>query len=508
MSGLIENSDTVTLTMSSALPHPAKPVLDAEKPARRKGNRKPNYSHIHRNPLPLEVYPLPVLIPHNPLSLLAIALSYLAQVLAPPRRQPFHKGYFSSATSSVHVTDAATARRLWEMGFFGKGSLSRSEPTWLESQKRTGETSEEATRRRRAERRGAKLDRARKEQQAIAQQLEEEEQMEEHANGGTDVPVPHVPVEKFDNIGTVLDEAGSRTPAADKDEATSNGKVEGFDEWKKTIDANGVPTPPISVSSETSNNGNGHPVQKAQKIKVVRFSPTIEAREFDLSSPIISPIKSPGASPLVGEVHPTPTPAENQEHLQLSLEEAFFLVYGLGVLQVYCDDSDTILPASSLLPLFRRHSYFPPRSISAPAEPDDPFMLSYAAYHHYRSLGWVVRSGIKFSVDLLLYNRGPAFSHADFALIILPSYSHPYWSETDERRKAVAEKTRKTWWWLHGMNRVQTQVVKTLVLCYVDVPPPLSEEERGYQANIAKLFARYKIRDVTVKRWTPNRTRD
>lgn len=508
MSSLIETPNTVPFTMSSAPPHPAQPVLEAEKPARRKGNRKPNYSHIHRNPLPLEIYPLPVLIPHNPLSLLAIALSYLAQVLAPPRRQPLYNGYFSSATSSVHVTNAATARRLWEMGFFGKGSLSRSEPTWLESQKRKGETSEEATRRRRAERRGAKLDRARKEQQAIAKKLEEEEKMEEHANGSADVHVPQVPAEKFDNIATVLDEAGSRTPTPDKDEVKSNGKIEGFDEWKKTIEANGVPTPPpTSVSSETSN-GNGHPVKKVQKIKVVRFSPTIEAREFDLSSPVISPIKSPGASPLVEEVHQPPAIAENQEHLQLSLEEAFFLVYGLGVLQVYCDDSDTILPASSLLPLFRRHSYFPPRSISAPAEPDDPFMLSYAAYHHYRSLGWVVRSGIKFSVDFLLYNRGPAFSHADFALIILPSYSHAYWAETDERRKTVAEKTGKTWWWLHGMNRVQAQVVKTLVLCYVDVPPPLSEEERGYQTDIAKLFARYRIRDVTVKRWTPNRTRD
>jgi tRNA-splicing endonuclease subunit Sen2 len=508
MSSLIETPNTVPFTMSSTPPHPAQPVLDAEKLARRKSNRKPNYSHIHRNPLPLEIYPLPVLIPHNPLSLLAIALSYLAQVLAPPPRQPLYNGYFSSATSSVHVTNASTARRLWEMGFFGKGSLSRSEPTWLESQKRKGETSEEVTRRRRAERRGAKLDRARKEQQAIAKKLEEEEKMEEHTNGSVDVHVQQVPAEKFDNIATVLDEAGSRTPTLDKEEVKSNGQIEGFDEWKKIIEANGVPTPPpTSVSSENSN-GNGHSVRKVQKIKVVRFSPTIEAREFDLSSPVISPIKSPGASPLVEEVHPAPAIAENQEHLQLSLEEAFFLVYGLGVLQIYCDDSDTILPASSLLPLFRRHSYFPPRSISAPAEPDDPFMLSYAAYHHYRSLGWVVRSGIKFSVDFLLYNRGPAFSHAEFALIILPSYSHAYWSETDERRKAVAEKTGKSWWWLHGMNRVQAQVVKTLVLCYVDVPPPLTEEERGYQADIAKLFARYRIRDVTVKRWTPNRTRD
>ena len=94
---------------------------------------------------------------------------------------------------------------------------------------------------------------------------------------------------------------------------------------------------------------------------------------------------------------------------QLSLEEAFFLSYSLGVL----NSSTTPTLCSQTHPslsLFRRHSYFPPRSISAPSESDDPFMISYAVYHHYRWLGWVVRSGVKFVVDYLLYNRGPAFS--------------------------------------------------------------------------------------------------
>jgi len=33
--------------------------------------------------------------------------------------------------------------------------------------------------------------------------------------------------------------------------------------------------------------------------------------------------------------------------------------------------------------------------------------------HHYRSLGWVVKNGVKFSVDYLLYKRGPVFHHAE-----------------------------------------------------------------------------------------------
>ena len=44
---------------------------------------------------------------------------------------------------------------------------------------------------------------------------------------------------------------------------------------------------------------------------------------------------------------------------------------------------------------------------------DNPFLVHYVAYHYYRSLGWVVKGGIKFCVDYLLYKRGPVFAHAE-----------------------------------------------------------------------------------------------
>ena len=525
----VEPPDTSNTEQSEAVKQAAQKTTKPKRP------KRPNYNHIHRNLLPLEIHPLPVLIPHNPLSLLAMALSYLAQVLKPPS-QPFYDAYFSSGTSSIHVTDAKTARRLWEMGFFGKGSLSRSEPTWLETQRKKGETSEEATRRRREERRQVKLERAKKEREAISKKLEDEGQLEDPEQNAEDTTEPQAtdlqatdlqdekisdlssnmnghrwkpPEPRLNDIATVLESVTSPpVPTLDAEDEKIDSKIEGFDEWKTALEANGMPTPPATSESSDMSHVNGHAGRFRQKIKCVRFSPTIEAREFDLSSPVMSPIKSPGPSPMVEqESSPVPLP-ENKEHLQLSQEEAFFLVYVLGVLRIYSDGSDTVLPSSSLLPLFRRHSYFPPRSLSVPAEPDDPFMLSYVAYHHYRSLGWVVRSGVKFSVDYLLYNRGPAFSHAEFAVVLLPSYSHEYWSETEEKREIVAKKTSKNWWWLHGINRVQAQVMKTLVLCYVDVPPPLGEEEKSMQDDISELFARYRIRDINIKRWTPNRSRD
>lgn len=57
-----------------------------------------------------------------------------------------------------------------------------------------------------------------------------------------------------------------------------------------------------------------------------------------------------------------------------------------------------------------------PREIPSqdlPIQPDNPFLVNYVVYHHYRSLGWVVKGGIKFCVDYLLYKKGPVFNHAE-----------------------------------------------------------------------------------------------
>lgn len=500
--------------------------------------RRTNLNHVHRNALPVEIHPLPTLIPHNPLSLLAIAISYLTQILAPPRR-PTYNGYFSSATSSIHITDPDAEKLLWDMGFFGRGSLSRSQPTWLETQKRRGITAEENTDHRRWARRQQKLERARKEQHEITEQLSLENLPNLSSNGS----ILKSNEGGLDGIAEVLESAGSgemmnqeqlieetTQPSAGPSEiskrqksfteaaslgnsigaetAQTNGTIHGFEEWKRSVDAIGLPTPPPTSTCSDTSQAETRPVKRLQRQKTVRFSPTIEAREFDLSSPVISPIKSPGSIPVEEPVEEENGAFENKEHLQITMEEAFFLSYALGVLHVFSDGSDAVLPPTSLLALFRRHSYCPPRSLSLPAEPDDPFMLSYTVYHHYRSAGWVVRSGIKFGVDYLLYNKGPAFSHAEFAVVILPSYHDDYRKETGELKPAKKQLPRKSWWWLHGINRVQAQVHKQLVLCYVEVPSPTVKSEGGSDTDVHKLFSRYKVRDVNVRRWIPNRSRD
>lgn len=475
---------------------PSSSRLAGKKPPRRKG---PNYSYIHRYALPIRTYPLPTLIPHNPLSVIAIALSYLTQLASPPK-QPMYKGYFSSATGSIHVTEEESTRALWEMGFFGKGSLSRSEPTWLETRRRKGSTSEEVTDLRRKERKEKKLERAKKEKEYIDEKLREEKRLNGSMNGNP-ILISHSVDTEVASVVPCPD-----TPPKSALERPNDNPSVPEDCQHRAVD-NSPPTPPLTLSSGSTPPSRQDAPRTCPdgRVKTVRFSPTIEAREFDLSAPTISPIKNPGSTPELEKVLGSqPTNVKNEEHLQLSLEEAFFLNYALGVLEIFLDSSDTKLSSSSLLALFRRFSFSPPRSIAIPAEPDDPFVVSYAVYHHFRSQGWVVRSGVKFAVDYLLYNRGPAFSHAEFAVVILPSYTDQYWSATPERAEVVQKETAKGWWWLHGINRVQAQVLKSLVLCYVDIPAPKGVDTQ----DISKLWEQYRLRTIIVKRWTPNRDRD
>ncbi len=92
----------------------------------------------------------------------------------------------------------------------------------------------------------------------------------------------------------------------------------------------------------------------------------------------------------------------DKEHLQLSTEEALFLAFAIGSLRVVDPVTQADFTTEQLFVLFREYSTFPPQKVLAP---DDPFLLHYVVYHHFRSLGWAVRHGLKFGVDWLLYLR-------------------------------------------------------------------------------------------------------
>ena len=439
---------------------------------------KRNYGRIHAFPLPVRVFPLPTLVPHNPLSVLSVVLSYLIQSIFPPSSHPpcLYRGYFSAETRSVHVTDPVTIRVLWEMGFFGKGSLSRSEPSWLDKEKRrrgllAQETSEEVTRRRRQERKDFKNERARKERDAIEEKL--------RAEG---------------KLGPV----GGQSPNSSHDTNVAVSDMQVIIEGSNAGPDGGVVRSIDQTASPLANGGAIVRRTSANEVALEQTSNSSRAERTDKQS--IGLAGSEAESLGNGSLNTI----QDLEHLQLTLEEAFFLVYGLGVLEVVGEEAFEAIPTPSLLSLFRRYYYFPP-STPPPSALDDHFMISYVVYHHFRSLGWVVRPGIKFAVDYLLYNRGPVFAHAEFAVMIMPSYDGTHGSQSQCQRRA--DGGGRDWWWLHCVNRVQAQVQKNLVLVYVEIPPAERPTDGG-ERDITALLKRYKVREMALKRWTPNRSRD
>ncbi|CAK7213796.1 tRNA splicing endonuclease subunit sen2 [Sporothrix bragantina] len=543
----------------------------------------------YARPLPIRTFPLPTFYPSNPVSLFHLAFTWLGQVFRPPPAEPatIYEGLWSAVTRSVHVSDAQAMNDLWCQGFYGKGSLSRSEPNWLRREKARREaagmaTSEQYTARRREERADTKWERGRTEWEAIEQRRREEEAAEaaeaekaEKAATKADVevngnevngliilpaqslpspplsPPPVVlkaPVGPLELLALPNSEADLRraaavvtytpteTPVAAEAKPLVNGSakhatpealVNGSASLKHEATANG------NVNEHVNGNVNGSTTSTSReplkRQKSVRFSPTVESTTFVHSDPpspnhsslalskkaggdVVTnghtaangPASVPGAdqaiTPVVDDI-------PNKEHLQLSVEEAFFLSYAVGALRVVDPQTQQALSTLQLFELCRQYSYYPPRT-SPPSElsTDDPFLIHYAVYHHFRSLGWVPRHGIKFGVDWMLYGKGPALDHAEFGVLVVPSYTHPGWAAADPTKARQAK--AKSWHLLHSVNRVLTVVLKSLVLVYVDIPPPGSEENFREDGDISALLAQYRVREVMVRRWSSNRNRD
>lgn len=543
------------------------PAMAGTKSANSQQKRGPSIHQIYALPAPIRTFPLPAFYPNNPISLFTVAYAWLRQVLAPPPSEPavVHQGLWSESTFSVHITDEKSMRALWEQGFYGKGSLSRSEPNWLKrEQVRRGiqeqHVSEILTVQRRQDRAQAKWERARLEQEVIRQTRLKEAQQADADNQSklaTLLP-PASPVIAVAPVGPLelLSIPNSDADVAKRSKAfsdtmiavhaatqavtiplpvdivppsileTSDGifdtNVVAMDVADKPLlngQPNGhgavaTPQPPASEASSDSAED-----KSLKRQKSVRFSPKVESTTFNLADPPSPHHSLNGKSKqlfLNGDANGSTTTEEskspsleasetavvNREHLQLTPEEAFFLTFGFGALSVTDPFSGKTLSTKEMLTLFRQFSHFPPRNgpDDLDLEPDDGFLINYAVYHHFRSLGWVPRAGIKFGVDWLLYTRGPVFDHAEFGLIIVPSYSDPWWKARGKQGP------QKTWPWLHSVVRVLSHVIKSLVLVYVDIPPP-PKFDAALETGCAEALKLYKVREVMVKRWSSNRNR-
>src|SRR5713101_7677989 len=102
--------------------------------SQKKGGRKRNEINlIYANPLPITFSRI-----ENRFAVTALGIFGIspAQVL-----NPRCEGTFDPITRSVWITNPRDSMILWRRGFFGKGNLSRREPSWLVRQSQLRATS-------------------------------------------------------------------------------------------------------------------------------------------------------------------------------------------------------------------------------------------------------------------------------------------------------------------------------------------------------------------------------
>ncbi|MBN3325367.1 SEN2 endonuclease, partial [Atractosteus spatula] len=194
------------------------------------------------------------------------------------------------------------------------------------------------------------------------------------------------------------------------------------------------------------------------------------------------------------------------EYLQLSLEEAFFLVYALGCLSIY-HNGDPL----TILNLWEIFSSIQPS-----------FQTSYVAYHYFRSKGWVPKVGMKYGTDFyshsmfferitiphsglffysflehidssfkVLYRKGPPFYHASYSVVV---------EKVDETFQGSALRPF-TWRSLAALNRITGNVSKELLLCYVIRPLDMTEEDMSTPDCMKSI----KVQEIIVSRWISSR---
>ncbi|KAI9592857.1 hypothetical protein BDF19DRAFT_425024 [Syncephalis fuscata] len=201
------------------------------------------------------------------------------------------------------------------------------------------------------------------------------------------------------------------------------------------------------------------------------------------------------------------------EPLWLSPEEVFFLSWHVGCLQII--DEVTQQPLDLWTLWQRCCAVYKPRFLGQSMvdlklqdiTEDRPFIYRYAVYQYLRNKGWVVRDGIKYGADYVIYERGPIFDHSIAAVLICPILLIPNTKNDDsDMRDLSSKQTRQVsldWSNLLGLIRVCSQVRKALRICYVYVPVT----NKGLKEQGPAFIQSYRIEETVIKRWVPERNR-
>ncbi|XP_033339788.2 tRNA splicing endonuclease subunit 2 [Megalopta genalis] len=173
-----------------------------------------------------------------------------------------------------------------------------------------------------------------------------------------------------------------------------------------------------------------------------------------------------------------------QETLHLTFEETFFLLYGLGCLNLIDFDSN-LLDIDSAWRIF--------------CKADKNFVQKYVVYHYFRSKGWVVKPGLKYGGDFLLYKQGPPFYHASYIVLVDVL-------EADSLIRDESKSMHKpTWNNLFGLERLSETAAKEILFAQVLWPSSVLQTSNSLCVDSLSEFS---VRELLWRRWNPKNNKD
>lgn len=190
---------------------------------------------------------------------------------------------------------------------------------------------------------------------------------------------------------------------------------------------------------------------------------------------------------------------------RLSLEEAFFMLHCLECLEIYEMEGGK---ASSN----NRHQVKDGLKLKTTQECwssfldiQPKFFQSYVSYQHFRSQGYIVRSGIYYGCTHVLYSQHPSVAHASYCVLVILQESG---NKTKAKDLLYEE--------MQALVRVSVNVAKKLVLLYVFCPTDHSHNPENQSKgttetakqdecdiNDVNILPLVEVDEIKVTRWIP-----
>ncbi|XP_010503178.1 PREDICTED: tRNA-splicing endonuclease subunit Sen2-1 [Camelina sativa] len=163
---------------------------------------------------------------------------------------------------------------------------------------------------------------------------------------------------------------------------------------------------------------------------------------------------------------------KDKRWIQLSFEEAFFLFYKLNCIKI----SPHGRSLEDEVDLWRSMRSFKPN-----------FAILYKAYSHLRLKNWIVRSGLQYGVDFVVYRHHPSLVHSEYAVLV----------------QSIGENDGlKAWSDVHCSVRLTGSVAKTLLFLYVN------GQVNTENMNLPFCLEDYTVEELTIRRWSPELCRE